>query len=81
MSQEDDHDRRVLEVFSRVLRVPRERLGDQVRRGSLEEWDSLGHVMLVSALSEEFRVEVPADRALAMRTLGDVKRIVRELAG
>jgi acyl carrier protein len=77
----DEYDRRVTEVFRRVLRVNAQRLPDDTRRGSLDEWDSLGHVMLVAALAEEFGIAVPPDRALQMHTLGDVKRIVREIAG
>ena len=62
-----------------VLKVPPDILQDEVRRGAVEAWDSLAHVMLVGALSEEFNVEVSPERALEMLTVGDIKRVIREL--
>jgi acyl carrier protein len=75
-----EHDQRIREVFSRVLRVPPDAVTDDLRRGSMEEWDSLGHVMLVSALGKEFSVHVTPEAALGMHTVADVKRIIGELA-
>ena len=49
----DDDDQRIHTVVSRVLRVSADSLRDDVRRGTLEEWDSLGDVMLISTLSDE----------------------------
>ncbi len=75
----DDYDQRIHTVVSRVLRVPADILHNDLRRGTLEEWDSLGHVVLVAALHEEFKVDISAGRALEMQTIGDIKRIIREL--
>ncbi len=76
---DDDYDHRIREVVSRTFHVPIERLEDGTRRGTLEEWDSLGHVNLVSALCEEFDVMLPPERALEIHTIGDIKRIVTAL--
>ncbi len=75
----DDLDQRVRALLGSVLRVPPDTLSDDTRRGTMEAWDSLAHVVLVSTLSEEFNVEVSPERALEMYTLGDVKRIMGEL--
>ncbi len=75
----DDDDKRIHTVVSRVLRVSADSLRDDVRRGTLEEWDSLFHVMLVSALSDEFEVRISPERALQIHTIGDIKQIIHEL--
>ncbi len=75
----DDDNLRIHAVVSRVFRVSVDALRDDVRRGTLEEWDSLGHVMLVSALSEEFKIQISPERALQMYTIGDIKQIIHEL--
>ncbi len=75
----DDDNLRIHTVVSRVFRVSVDALRDDVRRGTLEEWDSLGHVMLVSALSEEFEIQISPERALQMYTIGDIKQIIHEL--
>ena len=40
------------------------RVDDDVRRGELDGWDSLGHLDLVSELEAHFAVTIDADRAL-----------------
>ncbi len=74
-----EHDQRIRAVISRVLRVPANQITDDLRRGAMEEWDSLGHVMLVSALGQEFSVQVTPEAALGMHTVADVLRIIGEL--
>ncbi len=75
----DDDDQRIRTLISRVLRVSADSLRNDVRRGTLQEWDSLGHVMLVSALSDEFEVRISPELALQMHTIGDIKQIIHEL--
>ncbi len=75
----DEYGPRLAAVFGRVLRVAADSLDDGLRRGTLEEWDSLGHVGLVAELSKEFDVEIRPERALQMYTIGDIKRIIHEL--
>ena len=64
---------------SRALRVDREKLSDRTRRGDLEEWDSLGHLVLVEALSEEFKVNISPESALDMETIHDIKLVISRL--
>ncbi len=73
-------EKRIHEVVARTFHVQIDHVNDDTRRGGLEEWDSLGHVNLMSALDEEFDVRVRPERALQMHTIGDVKRIMHELA-
>ena len=70
---------RISLVFERALGVGRERLSDRTRRGDLEEWDSLGHLVLVEALSEEFKVNISPESALDMETIHDIKRVISRL--
>ena len=70
---------RISVVFERALRVKREKLSDRTRRGDLEEWDSLGHLVLVEALSEEFKINISPESALDMETIHDIKRVISQL--
>jgi len=70
---------RISRVFERTLRVDREKLSDRTRRGDLEEWDSLGHLVLVEALSEEFKVNISPESALDMETIHDIKLVLSKL--
>jgi acyl carrier protein len=44
-------------ILSSLLTVPRERLGRDSSRESVEQWDSLKHMHLMMTLEEEFGIE------------------------
>ena len=69
-----------LRAFGKTGRIPiRREAGDNVRRGELPRWDSLGHLELQSTLEKEFMIEIPVDDVLTMETVGDVRRTVAKL--
>ncbi|MGA7812832.1 acyl carrier protein, partial [Caballeronia sp.] len=42
-------------------------------------WDSLGAVLLISSIEDEFKVEIATDRALKMDTFSGAAQLLREL--
>lgn len=79
MTEANNLDTVIKVIFERVFEVQPKEITDQTRRGELERWDSLGHLVLVEALREEFHIEIPPEQALEMETIGDIKRIVSAL--
>jgi acyl carrier protein len=79
MMNSGDINDRVNAIFQRLFQAAPEALGDTVRRGQLERWDSLGHLELLTALEKEFQIDIPAEEVLSMETVGDVKRLVAKL--
>jgi acyl carrier protein len=63
-------------LFRRLFGTPPENVKDSSRRGDLEGWDSLGHLVLIEALRNEFAVEISPEVALEIETVADVRRIV-----
>jgi acyl carrier protein len=76
MTKDNNLDAAVKAIFRRVFEVRPEDITAQTRRGELERWDSLGHLVLLEALREEFHIEIPPERALEMETVEDIKRVV-----
>jgi len=66
-------------IFLQVFEVPPGEITDQTRRGELERWDSLGHLVLLESLREEFRIEIEPEQALEMETIKDIKHLVTTL--
>ncbi|HLB88936.1 MAG TPA: acyl carrier protein [Terriglobales bacterium] len=77
--RETDLHRAIQAVFGQVFEARPEEITNQTRRGDLERWDSLGHLVLLEALREEFRIEIEPEQALEMETVGDVKRVLTTL--
>ena len=53
-----DREQRLKTVFSAVLDVPVEQVGPELSPQSCEKWDSLNQIHLVSAIEEEFGIEI-----------------------
>ena len=79
MTKDHNLDTTIKAIFQRVFEVRPEEITDQARRGDLERWDSLGHLVLLEALQEEFHIEIPPEQALEMETVSDIKRVVTTL--
>jgi acyl carrier protein len=57
---------RIRELFATILQVDPDRVRDESDPSSLERWDSMQHLMLVSGFEEEFRVDVDPEEAVTM---------------
>jgi acyl carrier protein len=65
---------KVKEIFCRVLGVAESEVKDETAYNSFEKWDSLKHLELVSALEDEFKINIEQDDVIDMENF----RIVRE---
>ena len=75
---QDDLDIRIKAIFRNTLQISSDKIVDESRRGDFEEWDSLGHIMLIDALAKEFNLKISAEEALDMESIQDIKRTIAE---
>lgn len=64
-------------IIADVLRVPRAEIVDSLDMEATGTWDSLSHMQLIAALEEEFNIELTADEIVAMRSVGEIKNVLR----
>ncbi|HSL21136.1 MAG TPA: acyl carrier protein [Vicinamibacterales bacterium] len=70
---------RIRELFAALLQVRPEEINDATDPDSVERWDSMQHLMLVSGFEEEFGVDVEPEEAADMYSdFSTFKRIVLE---
>jgi acyl carrier protein len=75
--RKNDIEGRVLECFANVFPdVPRDEL-PRVSHRSLAQWDSVAHVILLAALSEEFQIEFDYQTVEEMSSFALVVDFVR----
>jgi acyl carrier protein len=51
---------------------------DELGPGIIKEWDSLGHVNLMSALENTYKITIEIGEVIAIETVADIKEILRE---
>jgi acyl carrier protein len=70
---------RIRELFATILQVDPDRVRDESDPATLDRWDSMQHLILVSGFEEEFRVDVDPEEAVAMyANFATFKKIVMQ---
>jgi acyl carrier protein len=68
---------RLKDIIVEVLRVPRAEVIDRLDMEATSTWDSLSHMQLIAALEDEFAVELTADEIVAMRSVQQIRDVLR----
>ena len=65
-------------VVARTFHLDSSEVTDDSSRETLEAWDSMGHVSLITSLEDEFRVSLAISDAMEMTSVRDIKRILKD---
>jgi len=68
---------KIRDLFAALLQVSPHEVRDETRPASLERWDSMQHLILVSGFEEEFGLDIDPEEAVEMyKDFATFKRIV-----
>ena len=70
---------KIKEIFSDVFLIEIKSISPETSQNDLAEWDSLGHLNLVTALEEEFNISFTEENILEMLNFQLVCLIVEEV--
>jgi len=70
---------RLKEIVAKVFLIDENEVDDKLSRKDVEEWDSMGHLMLISEVEAAYGVFVPDEDITGIKTVGDVKKVLRKL--
>ena len=48
-------------TFKTSLNIEDDKFNDNINYNEIEEWDSIGHMTLIAALEEEFKISIDTD--------------------
>ena len=68
----------VEEVVARVFNLDPSEVTDQSSKDTIAEWDSMGHLSLVTGLEEEFKVSLAIADAMEMTSVLHIKKILKD---
>lgn len=63
-------------LFMDIFDLEESDFGDDLSYEDTPEWDSLGHMQMVSALAKEFGVEFDIEEVMAMESVARIKEII-----
>lgn len=71
-------DQKIENVLADALKIPVAKITEDFTMKDAEAWDSLKHMELVVSLEEGFGIQLTFDEIVAMRSVGEIKRVLRE---
>ncbi len=69
---------KLVELMADLFRLGRDEITDSLTMKSSAAWDSLKHMELVVGIEESFGIELVADEIVAMQTVSEIKRILKD---
>lgn len=63
-------------IVARVFDIRPEEVTDQLERSKLEVWDSLNHLLLISEIENEMKVQFTTEEVLEINTFKDLREIL-----
>ena len=72
---------RVAKIFQQVLGIEPSVFSPRLSHDQVLTWDSLGHIKIVEALEDEFRIEFDLDETMNMNSVGDIIQMLSQKIG
>lgn len=68
----------MLKKIAEIFGIDNNQLTLESSPGDFPEWDSLGHLNLLTSLEEEFNISFDMDETMSIQTIKDLKEILEK---
>ncbi len=68
----------ILEFVSEIFSVEKDSLKLETAPGDFPEWDSLGHLNLLTELEERFNITFDMDETMSIQSIADLKKTLED---
>lgn len=69
---------KLVEAFCNALEIEESIVVDELKYQSIEQWDSISHMMLIAELEDVFDVELDTDDVIDMSSVAKAKEILNK---
>lgn len=73
-----EHGRKFCSIVGTILGVPEDQVTDDLSPETVDTWDSLNHINLISALEQEFGVTLATDDLAESMSMQRLKELLAE---
>ena len=71
-----NNNRKLVEAFCNALEINEELVIESLKYQSIEQWDSISHMMLIAELEDVFDIELDTDDVINMSSVAMAKEIL-----
>ncbi|WP_017756434.1 acyl carrier protein [Calidifontibacillus oryziterrae] len=65
-------------IFAETLGIPEAQVTDDLQYNRIEEWDSIAHMALVSAIDDGFEIMMDTDDVIELSSFAKAKEILKK---
>lgn len=76
-----EHEEKIKQIFADILDVKEEKITETFGPNDADMWDSMNNLRLITALEEEFNIQLTMGEIREMDSFGKVKEVVRRHLG
>ena len=70
-------DAKLNSIIAETLRLPLEKVKDELEMSQVEYWDSLQHMNLIASLEQAFDAEFTFEEIVSMQNVAEIKRVLK----
>ena len=74
----NEFDEQLTEIVALVLLLEPEEVRDDIRRGEIESWDSMAHLVLISEVENSFGITFEDEEIVEIYTVSDLKAFLKK---
>ena len=71
-------DKKYKEIFIKFLNLKNSDFNENIKYNDVAEWDSIGHMNLISALEDEFKISIDTDDVVEFSSFKVGKKILKK---
>lgn len=69
-------EREIRDLLKELFSCTDSEISHETGPGDIPQWDSLGHIQLLEAISDRFAKDIPIEQAIEARTVGELIRLI-----
>ncbi len=70
---------RVRQIVATTFETPLDEISPESSYMSLEKWDSMGHLMLILEVEQEFNVQFAPEQAESMTSVAEIVKVLKDV--
>lgn len=70
-------DQRLFKIVKETFNRQDNEINDYIKYEQLEGWDSMGHLMLITAIEKEYEISLLPDEVIIMGDIATIERIIK----
>lgn len=70
-------DQKLFNIFKNTFNLEENKINDFIKYEQLEGWDSMGHLMLITAIEKDYGISLLPDEVIIMGDIPTIEKIIQ----